>query len=529
MPKAYELTKYDRQIFHKARLDGGDARYFTDYYMNGWLFDFNIDPPWQLGAHHAQQTELTLIGGFGSGKTVAFGISYLIRCCTIPYYKFLNVAPVAWQSKQMFEPILLAIENTRLREWFVDMGGKVIERPYPQIHVANDYIGVSKMEFMSADKQGTKILAWEGDAAHIDEAGLLDDLEGTLRNLGTRLRGTLRHKDLFEQDLTVIRPREGRLSITSNAWENPLMWWRVEQAERLPDEYWGKIIDTYSNKNLTEKQIAGFERKITTEEDRLQWLEGKRPAGMGDQFSADMINGCEDETLNALMEEAREKKKKGFRIETAEKCGVIIWEMPPDEKRVYAVIGDPGQGNPPHRNTPCIGVWDFTDFPNGAAVLRAFWWGFGRGSYQPFVQTMYRYMETYTSTDGAFDSTGTQKMMDELVFERDGALIHGLDMTTMKHVYNTALKLFMDKALIKFPYIPGMRAQLGNYVLPDKKIPQDIVAMMQLTAGYLRNFYYVSKDEEEAEDEDWGYDAEYRRYARSERERYSRSTTRPGA
>lgn len=529
MSKVYELTDADRVIFHKARLDGGDARYFSDYFMNGWLFDFNIDPPWQLEAHHALQTELTVIGGFGSGKTVAFGISYLIRCATIPYYKFLNVAPVAWQSRQMFDPICQIIENTRLKEWFVDMGGKIIERPYPQIHFRNDYIGTSKMEFMSADRNGIKILAWEGDSAHIDEAGLLEDLEDTVRNLGTRLRGTLRHKGLFNKDETITRAREGRLSMTSNAWEAPYMWWRVEQADRIPIDYWGKIISTYSNKNLTPKQIKGFERKITTDEDRARWLEGKRPAGIGDQFSTEMIDNCEDEGLNAVMEAMRMQKQKGYRIETAEKCGINIWEMPPDKDRAYCVLGDPGQGNPPYRNAPCIGVFDFTDFPKRPAILRAFWWGFGNGSYQPFVQTMYRYMETYKSTDGAFDSTGSQKMMNELVFERDGQLIQGMDMSGMKHVWNTALKLFMDKGLIKFPYIPSLRSQLGNYALPDTKIAQDIVAMMQLVAGYLRNFYYVGVNEDEEEDEDdYGdMDPAYRRYARTEGERYGRNSRRP--
>lgn len=528
MPKVYELTPAERQIFHRARLDGGNANWFTDYFLNGWLFDFNIDPEWQLEAHHSPQTELTVIGGFGSGKTVTFGVSYLVRCATIPYYKFLNVAPVAWQSRQMFDPLVQIIENTRFKEFFIDMGGKIIERPYPQIHIRNDYVGVSKMEFMSADKQGIKILSWEGDAAHIDEGGLLDDLEDTVRNLGTRLRGTLRHKHLFDTDRTVIRAREGRLSITSNAWEAPYMWWRVEQAETLPDDYWGKIISTYSNKNLTEKQIRGFERKITTDEDRARWLEGKRPAGMGDEFSTGMIDNCEDESINVVMADAIKRALPGFHHETAEKCGTIIFEMPPEESRIYMVIGDPGQGNPPYRNAPCIGVWDITDFPRAPAVMRAFWWGFARGSYQPFVDTMYRYIELYESTDGGFDATGPQKMMDELVFERDGVLVTGLNMTTYKHAFNTALKLFMDKGLIRFPYIPSMRSQLGNYVLPDKKIPQDIVAMMQMSAGWLRTRYYVSEDtEEEDEEEDWFLTADHRRYSRQAGPRHSRTTARP--
>jgi hypothetical protein len=159
--------------------------------------------------------------------------------------------------------------------------------------------------------------------------------------------------------------------------------------------------------------------------------------------------------------------------------------------------------------------------------MRAFWWGFGWGSYDPFVSKMYEWMTDYQATDGAFDSTGTQKMMDELVFERDGMPIIGMNMTGMKHHFNTALKLFMDRRLISFPDIQGIRAQLGNYSIPDAKIAQDIVATMQMTAGYLRKYYYVSAGgEDEDESEDQPMDPETQRYHRESGVRYSRSANR---
>jgi hypothetical protein len=525
MAKIYELTDADRQIFDLSRTDGGDARNFTDYYLNGWLFDFNIADPWQLEVHHGAWDDLTVIGGFGCGKTIPFGVSYLVRCAITPYYKFLNVADVGFQSRQMYEGIKLVLQDTKFNEWFIKMGGKIIERPYPMIVIRNDYIGRSSMEFMSGDKQGQNILSWEGDAVHIDEAGLIDDLEGLVRNLGTRLRGTVKHRDLFDRDVWTIRPRESRMSMTSNSWENPYMWWRLDEAKQLPAEYFGKVLSTYDNKNLTPKQIRNFEKKITTEEDKKRWFEGIRPIGSGDQFSKEMIEQCTDEGLNVIMEAELEKGTKGFRMETAPKCGVILWEMPPDDGRYYMVIGDPGQGDPPYRNAPCIGVWDFTGFPEQPAVLRAFWWGFGGGSYQPFLQTMYRFAEKYKSVDNAFDATGTQKMMDELVFERDNFIVVGLNLAGYKHVYNTSLKLFMDEELIKYPDIVGIRSQLGNYRLPDTKIAQDVVSMMSMTAGYLRKFYYVDADEEDEEDTSQ-IDYQNLRYGRSVGDRYSRATNR---
>ena len=520
----YKLTDAEKHIFEKARLDGGDARYFTDYFLNGWLFDHNIDEPWQLECHHTKQTDLTIIGGYGCGKTLGFGASYLVRAATIPYYKFLNVASVAYQSKMMFESLRLLLEETRLKEWFINQGGKIIERPYPMIELRNDYIGRSTLEFMSGDKNGEKILSWEGDAINIDEAGLIEDLESLCRNLGTRLRGTVRCRDLWDPNKWIVRDRECRLSMCSNSWENPYMWWRLELAKQLPDEYWGRLLSTYDNRNLTDRQIRSFENKITTKEERDRWLRGVRPKGTGDQYSADMIDRCEDQGINVIMTDARERGIEGFVIEKADKAGIIIWEMPRDPLRAYMVIGDPGQGNPPYRNAPCIGVWDMLGFPKGPAVLRAFWWGFARGSYQPFVSTMWRYAEKYKTTDIAFDATGTQKMMNELVFERDGLPAIGMDMSGYKHVYNTSLKLFLDKGLLSFPYIPGIRAQLGNYTLPDKKIPQDIVAMFQMSAGYLRKFYYV--DQEPDEEEDWRDVGQDSRYHRSRGGRHTRAADR---
>lgn len=520
----YKLTDADRQIFHQARLDGGDARYFTDYYLNGWLFDFQIADPWQLEVHHGEWDDLTVVGGYGCGKTLAFGVSYLVRCATIPQYKFLNIAGVAYQSRQMFESLRDLVQDTKLKKWFVDMGGRIIERPYPMIELRNDYIGRSSMEFMSGDKQGQNILSWEGDAVHIDEAGLIDELEDLCRNMGTRLRGTIIHKDLFTGQRT-IRPRESRLSMSSNSWENPYMWWRLDMAKELPAEYWGRLLSTYDNKNLTEKQIRNFEKKITTKDDRERWLEGVRPIGSGDQFSKEMIESCTDAGLDEIMAREQALGTHGYIQEFAPKCGCIIWEMPPDKGRHYMVIGDPGQGNPPYRNAPCILVWDFSGFPEAAAVLRAFWWGFARGSYQPFVDTFYRYVKTYGSIDAAFDSTGTQKMMNELVFERDSIIVQGLNMTGYKHVYNTELKLLMDKQLMKFPGIPAIRSQLGNYKIPDTKLAQDVVATMQMSAGYLRKFYYVSKDDDN-EEEDRDAAGQDRRYSRSLGSRDSRTANR---
>src|SRR3970282_1982727 len=68
----------------------------------------------------------------------------------------------------------------------------------------------STMEFMSMDKQASKIFSWRGDWINLDEAALIDQLDQALMNLSTRLTGkTSRGREFL-----------GRMSLMTNPWDN---------------------------------------------------------------------------------------------------------------------------------------------------------------------------------------------------------------------------------------------------------------------------------------------------------------------
>jgi len=178
--------------------------------------------------------------------------------------------------------------------------------------------------------------------------------------------------------------------------------------------------------------------------------------------------------------------------------------MPPDfaGKRVYCTIGDPGQGNPPDRNSAPIMVWDITDFPKAPAVMRAFYWVAGNGSIMPFFQEMLRLNDIYQTKDRcAFDSTGTQKGQNELAFANFGIMAEPMDMAVNGKMFAiNSLKMFLGRGLIKFPYIAHLGNQLTNYRIPDNKIRQDLVMCIAMSASYIRRYFYydaVAADEEE--------------------------------
>jgi len=474
--KIHRLTEAEQEIIAKSRDDG---RYFTDYFFGGWVFDHNIDPPWQLRFHHAPEPELTVIGGIGSSKTTAVGMSAATWSATTRSFKFMNVAPTLYQSVQMFEIILANAEGNR----FDTLVFKAISKPYPKIVLkfrVGNTTNTSSLEFMSAADDANRILSWEGDWINIDEAGLLDDLDETIVRLGTRLRGTVKG-----------RARLGRLSLTTNPHVNSQLYYRFDLAQDMPDEYLSIQASTRSNKNITERQLESLIRRIP-EHERERWLEGTRPEGAGKEFPLSLVEGCEDEGMDALMERGIENETRGYVFVKAPKAGVVTWQLPAEEGRSYVIIMDPGQGVPPWRNAPVVIVLDVTDFPSAPADLRAFWWGFGDGSYQPCIGQFKYYYSLYRAAFGVFDSTGTQVGMQEYFRLEEDMLAYGMSLAgNVKGESLLALKLLMGRQLMRWPKgIKGIHQQLVNYRLPDKKVVQDIVSALMIGANFIRRFYY---------------------------------------
>jgi len=496
MKQLYTLQAEDLEIMRLAKTDG---RFFTTYYIrlpgqeSGWCFDDNITTPWQLDLHHATQTDKCVVAGFGAGKTIAIAMSGLTWAAVTPDFKFLNVAPSAWQSKQMYDMLVTWMEGTIFQE---RLYWHKVEKPYPKITIKYAIKGedgristvTSTLEFMSSADDAQRILTWEGDWINIDQAEQVDDLSEATVNLGTRVRGTIRGRERF-----------GWLSYTANASDNPELWYIFDLQDIYPESNRSWEITTASNKNLTDRQLASFKRRAKDPTKFAQYFEGKRPPPSGKEFSGKLIEGCADDTLDDIMNHQRELENPLYDYNEIREAGCVLWAMPRDESRSYVVIGDPGQGAAPLRNAPVVLVLDITEYPTGPCTLRAFWWGDGGGQYGPWIERFLGWRTKYHAIACAYDGTAGQKVHSEITFQEFDDIVP-IDMGgagMKKMAFMTILKVMMMRGRLKWPRgIKGLTWQFGKYQLPDLKIAQDIVSAFFVLAGYLQFLGFEELTEE---------------------------------
>lgn len=522
MPKGITvLTDEEIEIIRASR---EDPDIFTNYFFrqvgatHGWNLDDNFTPEgaWQKTVHHARQKRVVVIGGFGTGKTRGVAISACIHAATTADFAFLNAAPRAWQTELMYKFILQVSKGTPFERLIYSAP----KRPYPHIELRFMVGAVavsSTLEFMSVDENATQILSWEGDWVNIDEAGLIDNLGEVLTNLGSRLRGTING-----------RTRLGRMSMISNSWDNPELWYRYDLAAAQPDDYLSIVVSTRANRNVTDEQLRMMLKDIP-EEEHQRFIDGTRPEGRGNYFARDKIYLCEDATYGDFIISAINAKQAGFTLSSVYGAGVVSFTVPKAPGHSYMLLGDPGTDAAPNRNSPVLMVWDVTDFPRYRALLVGFWWGAGHGSLTPFLRRLIRMMEEYDPIFTAVDNTGTQKNTAELFntyllsnrySEKKEEWIGGVDLTKItllavngldfsgghKPAYLTAARLMIEACLMSWPkWVIGLRSQLTNYD-PEKdktgepKIVQDLVACLAMAAYAIRTWFAIDPREYRPED-----------------------------
>jgi hypothetical protein len=256
-----------------------------------------------------------------------------------------------------------------------------------------------------------------------------------------------------------------------------------------------------SEDNLSAEDISDFKLVIPKD----QWetvLEGKKPEGSGEHFHVSSVSACEDWSLNRhaqyhLLE--KETPTPDWAYEESSGAGCTHWEMPGEARkgRQYLLIGDPGSDNPPRRNAGVVWVLDITDFPKRKATLVYFKWVYGYGTYDNFL-TAYKYAyHKYRPTDALIDSTGTQKLWNEQVLLDRGIIAAGMNFSGDKKGMLVAAMRLVERQLIRWPYIQGIRSQLLTYKLAeDNKLPQDIVAVLMMAAYHLRMYQWEDYAEE---------------------------------
>jgi len=489
---------------------------------HGFILDENFDEEgkWQKMVCVARQKRIVVIGGFGSGKTRGVAASAIVHCLTTKDFAFMNAAPVSWQSELMYKFVMSLARGTRLG----DLIWNAPKTPYPMIEFrfyVGNYLMITTMEFMSAEKNANNILGWEGDWANIDEAGQLPDLGTTITNLGSRMRGTINGRE-----------RLARLSMISNSWDEPELWYRYDMAVDLPDDYLSRTVSTRHNRNVTPEQLRMMLKDIP-EEEHERFIEGTRPEGKGMYFSKHKVYACEDSNYDAFIVEGVKNNWDGYSLSSVYGAGVVHFQVPRVQGHDYVLLGDPGISNAPNRNSPVLMLWDVTDFPKYRMTLAAFWWGAGNGSITPFIRNLLRLMEYYDPIFTGVDATGTQKNTNELLniylqgkrvdpTQREEWLggvdlsritnlsVQGLDFSSgKKPAFLIAGRLYIEATLMSWPrMVSGIRSQLTNYD-PEKdtnaaknKLTQDIVATLCMSAWAVRILFHYEPESQTQESTD---------------------------
>ena len=471
---------------------------------------------------HVPVYENYLAEGFinhNSGKTSEIAMSLLTLAATIPHFRGFAVAPQMLQSMEVYNYIMTWAKGTPYWDrWVVSYPKK----PYPRIVIQNSYVGESTIELLSIEHDPEKVRTLEGDIIYLDQAEKFQDLDALTRDLGSRLRGQVHG-----------RARLGKLIFIANAGDNPELWYRYDMAETNPETYLSMTVTSYDNIWLSKRDLESLERRVGgTQEEIAQWMKGIRPIGNGEHFPSSVIKLNLDEGLTNVVQyqtelpEGHPDKKPGFVLKKANRVGVYHWEMPPEKNRVYIVIADPGQSNPPDRNSAIIMVWDVTDFPSQPARLQAFNWVFCNGSYWPFVTAFEDYVKRYNAKGrNGFDSTGTQTGFNELVFATMSLETEGINLAAQgKYLALNAAKFFMGRGMMKIPYIEHLVNQLSHYRLPDAKLKQDLVMCIAMSAAYMRRYYYEDMPDIEGLVKPSSKQQTYDRHIRGVGNRYERTS-----
>jgi hypothetical protein len=421
--------------------------------------------------HYAPHSTVTHLGGVGSGKTQGAAFSFMTDLLTKPHFLGLNTSISSFQANLLFEMLQPYIERPLVARFIKD----VKRRPYPSIET----IFGSKLSCMTSGYQATNIRGSEFDRINFDEGGYEYD-EETYVALRSRLRGR-------RADGTI---RDAQLVITTTPTDSPPLRQRWNKGDAETDVYdpygYSSVRSTlFDNFHVTARQreaiIADY-----TEEMVQQEIYALFPDWGISEFPTGQIRACEDRWLNDWMETEAGGEgdlAKPWKVELP-RLGVTKWVAPVEPGRIYIAAGDPGTGNPPRRNAGTVMVWDVTQKPYTMVYMD---WVTGNGSYIPWFNSFKFAMEYYQPLYQGIDATGTQKAIDELVFEREGLKVDGINFTRDKFTMINSLKMIFQYGDIRFPFIKGLHNQLGFYKLPDDDIAQDLVSAM-MVAAYLTRY-----------------------------------------
>lgn len=443
--------------------------------MIEWYFGYKPMPK-QYAYHQARQPNVVWVGSIASGKSFGIAASIMADCLTLPGFKALSTSITSAQAEIPFDMASSWITSDLYRGRIEHLIEDIVKRPYPMIRFKNG----SSWLFRTAGNRAVHIRGLEFDRIVFDEAGY-EYNEETMHALRGRLRG--------ERQPGV--PRMARLDVTTSPTDCPWLrkWFdRGDPTSLEPqlEDYISIRSTIYDNTHISDEQIRLMKAGYSDEMIRVELL-GQFPEYGNTMFAQRHIFAAEDADLNDEMEMALRPEeggeKPGYREEVHPRHGVVHWELPAEQGRLYVQAGDPGMGDVPNRNAGCVMVFDATEKPYKMVY---FSWVSGRGSYMPFLNNYKYALNKYGPALKGIDATGTQRALDELAFTRMGIQTDAISFNRDKDAALNALSFMLTNQELRMPFIKGLHVQLSKYVRDDKGLDNDIVMTLAMVAHLLR-------------------------------------------
>lgn len=493
-PESFTFAHNEYQVrwqHEKSKLYPDSPAFFHNH---GMLFI-----PYHKDLHYDRTPVRSVIGGFGSGKTLGVVMSMLVEAITLPGYRAFALAPESIQAEEVYRLAMQMMSGTEFEKRFLISSR---QRPFPRIVLGHEEIGETTIECYPIANNEAKLRTLTGDRAVIDQAeSPMLDLEELIRSVGTRFRGRVSRGG---------RERIGTITLIANAGDNQQLWDIYDEAEFNPEFYKSLSPSSYDNPYLTDNDLKRFEQQVgNNEEARQMYLFGKRPLGNGMHFSRNTLEKMRDKTMDEMMRlgiELQEQtgEDKGFIHLEAPKLGTYEWMLPYDPARQYLVISDPGTQNPPKRDSPPILVFDITDFPGSAddpspAFLVGFVWVFGNNNIQNWAARYSEVVHRYNAigTNG-FDATGYQAGYDQWMNALIGLYPEKISLVgNKKSLCLNAAKVLTSAELIKAPAaLSHLFSQLARYEYPPepKRIRQDLVMAFIMACWWMQRLYWINQD-----------------------------------
>lgn len=481
--KQYEdIAEYVGEVYATRMISGSEPTFFRPHGF--------IPLDWQLEMLNAPQKTITILGGFASAKTQGALVKMLILGAILPGFKCFVIAPRRRQVGEILAKAKDLLRKTIYSDLFVvRWTERYMGTENQALILGSELTGTNNViEFIPALDDPSKLHNLEGDAALVDQTeqftNLLSGTDGLLPSLSSRLRGI---------DPGSGREREALTMFIANANDNPELWQLVARAQIDPDNYAFFNPSTFDNYYVSDAQLEKMIRDYGTSDEEINvHFKGLRPTGSGEVFSRALQELSHDPEIDQMME-ANKNRTPGWVYYETPGVGLTRWQMPPIQDHHYLVAADPGWGNPPNRNSPVVGVFDITNFPRWPARMVAFHWVEGKGNPGSWIDAFVEYVSLYNATGRcAYDATGNQRGYSILVDRLKATAAEEVSLSGTKDSYLNVLRMIMEQGWLKMPYIPGMRFQMTQYVLPEPaKLPQDIVMMLVIFASWFANRPYL--------------------------------------